>query len=214
MSCGASSSPAGTQPPRSPRWSTPPDGYLGGATALSAVLFRSPSLAVVAQGFVSYPTGFEFCIGVRGRTSRPIGPFGPTGPSVGSSASAWDDTPYDGLRLGIVFADGRGTTDLSVMPLFEAADAASVEGTPAHELTDPLNGDVVLEPAPPLLVPKGGRGGLSCWDQDYWVWGQPPPGPLTLVLEWPAEGIRESRIEVDGLAIRLAADDAEPLWPA
>jgi hypothetical protein len=210
MSYGASASPAGTQPPRSPHWSTPPDGYLGGAIALRAVLFRSPSLAVVAHGFVSYPTGFEFCIRVRGHASRPIGPFGPSGPSIGAPPS--DGTRYDGLRIGIVFADGRGTTDLSVMPLLEGAGAASVEWPAALERRDPLGGEVVLEPAPPLLVPKDGRGGPSRWDQDYWVWGQPPAGPLTLVVEWPAEGIHETRVEVDGVAIRLAGDAAEPLW--
>jgi hypothetical protein len=41
----------------------------------------------------------------------------------------------------------------------------------------------------------------------------PPPGPLAFICAWPGRGIPTSRMEVDGGAIRAAADTAMTLWP-
>jgi hypothetical protein len=48
---------------------------------------------------------------------------------------------------------------------------------------------------------------------EYRVRPLPPPGPLTFVCEWPGRGIPGSRVEVDGAAIRQAADAGVTLWP-
>jgi hypothetical protein len=37
-------------------------------------------------------------------------------------------------------------------------------------------------------------------------------GPVAYVCAWPGRGIASSRLEVDGTAIRAAADDAVTLW--
>ncbi len=60
------------------------------------------------------------------------------------------------------------------------------------------------EPEPPLLLTRRGGGDGRRWDQTYWVWGPPPNGPVGVVVEWPAEGVPETRVDVDGAAIRQA----------
>lgn len=42
-------------------------------------------------------------------------------------------------------------------------------------------------------------------EQGFWTWPLPPPGPLTLTLDWPAVGISPSSITIDGTAIAEAA---------
>jgi hypothetical protein len=41
----------------------------------------------------------------------------------------------------------------------------------------------------------------------------PPEGPIELVIQWPALGIEETRIVLDGTAILDLADRARPFWP-
>jgi hypothetical protein len=48
---------------------------------------------------------------------------------------------------------------------------------------------------------------------EYRVRPLPPPGPLAFICAWPGRGIGASRVEVDGAAIREAADAAVTLWP-
>jgi hypothetical protein len=40
----------------------------------------------------------------------------------------------------------------------------------------------------------------------------PPPGPLAFSCAWPGRGIPSSRMEIEGAAIRAAADTAVTLW--
>jgi hypothetical protein len=47
---------------------------------------------------------------------------------------------------------------------------------------------------------------------DYRVRPLPPPGPLAFICAWPGRGIPTARTEVDGAAIRAAADAAVTLW--
>jgi hypothetical protein len=47
---------------------------------------------------------------------------------------------------------------------------------------------------------------------DYRVRPLPLLGPLAFICAWPGRGITSSRLEVDGAAIREAADAAVTLW--
>jgi hypothetical protein len=59
---------------------------------------------------------------------------------------------------------------------------------------------------------RRGLGTAGALPLEYRVRPLPPPGPLTFVGEWPGRGIPGSRVEVDGAAIRQAADAAVTLW--
>lgn len=78
-------------------WAGPPSNVLGRPVDLQAVLYRSATMAVVADAFRAYPTGVQFRVGVvvhhRAFAGRP--------------PSALPD-PFDGgLRIAVAFADGR-----------------------------------------------------------------------------------------------------------
>jgi hypothetical protein len=62
------------------------------------------------------------------------------------------------------------------------------------------------------LLPQGGGGDDSHWQQRLWASPLPPPGPLALVCEWPAEGIALTRHPLDEALVRAAAGRAQLLW--
>ena len=46
-----------------------------------------------------------------------------------------------------------------------------------------------------------------------WLWGLPPPGPLTFACHWPAEQIPPSQAALDAGLVLAAAARAQTLWP-
>ena len=183
-------------PGAAPRWAGPPDGDPGTLTSLRAALVRSPDLEVVARRFTAYPVGFAFELAIRGNATWRIGPWGPTGPGSGEAAAEEDAGRR--LVLSVGFADGRSSTDLGAM------SSSGLEGFAVAESQVMIiaGGDRVLEPRPPVLVSTEGRSVAEGWDQDYWVWGTPPRGPVRLSLSWAAAGISERSASVDGSALR------------
>ena len=97
------------------------------------------------------------------------------------------ELPPDVLRLGVAFSDGRAATNL---PAFD--DPVPTEG--------------------PVLTSLDEDGYRPHWEVQHWVGPQPPPGALTLFVEWPAQGIAETAMEFDGDAIRESAACAEVVW--
>ncbi len=88
-------------------------------------------------------------------------------------------------RLGVLLADGGRATSV----------AGWAEGEP---------------PAPQLRF-VGSSGGTRSVTAQFWLWPLPPPGPLTLTVQWPDQGIPLTRTQVDGTLLHDAADRAEPL---
>src|SRR6516165_6745962 len=99
-------------------------------------------------------------------------------------------TPAEGLRLGIMYADGRR--------------AATSDGHPRPDDADP--GWL-------MLFENGGGGSSRTWDGNFWVHPLPPDGPVTFVVSWAEHGVAEARAELDGAAIGTAAARAVTLWP-
>jgi hypothetical protein len=97
----------------------------------------------------------------------------------------WDDD----LRLEVRFADGR-----------------TADNNPRRRWPRP-SGDQA--PDPPLLYQstRGADGG------HLWLWGLPPPGPLTFACEWPAQQLPPSQAKLDAGLILNAAERAQTLWP-
>jgi hypothetical protein len=72
---------------------------------------------------------------------------------------------------------------------------------------------IEIRPDHPVLRPRGGGSGGLHHRADLWLWPLPPPGPLTFVFAWPAEGVREVTATVDTAPIIAASARAYVLWP-
>ena len=178
-----------------PAWLGPPEGELGVATPLQAVVGRSGQAAVALTQGTSFTTGLtlSFTAQARGldqRTARTLfheqHPYG----------TAEEDLPDGFLRLGVELPGG--------------AKASNIRGR------HPLGED---DPEGSVFIHRGGGGGSGSSDRvtmnhDYWVWPLPEPGTIRVSCEWPLVGISFSTAEVDGVALVEAATRALPLWPA
>jgi hypothetical protein len=69
------------------------------------------------------------------------------------------------------------------------------------------------QPDPPFLYYHGAGGSERGWHSRHWLWGLPPPGPLTFVCAWPAGQLPTSAVEIDASLVLEAADRAAPVWP-
>ncbi|MEZ0114529.1 hypothetical protein ABH920_008564 [Catenulispora sp. EB89] len=178
-------------PPR-PAW-VRPDAALPAAMAENAILVHEERLAIAIGGLSVYPNGFDFSIHIRTRDdSEEINPHGRRRDYVRNTVRA-DTDPEQNLRVGVLFADGRRAASNQPRP----------HDTPDNE-ADP---DEVV-----LLSSRGGGGGRS-YDLTYWIHPLPPDGAVTIVVSWLAQGVTEARCELDGAAIRAAAEKAVQLWP-
>lgn len=110
------------------------------------------------------------------------------------------------MRFGIAFADGRKATNLDPRPWGPGSCGVASTATASDQVQAPP------EPEAPLLTAHGGAGSDSRWDQNCWIWGLPPDGPMGVVVEWRAEGIEETCVEIDSAVIRDAASRAETVW--
>ncbi|HEX3787922.1 MAG TPA: hypothetical protein VHW44_08675 [Pseudonocardiaceae bacterium] len=98
-----------------------------------------------------------------------------------------DDWPF---RFGLRFSDGRRAIAPGRAPARGAADQDAVS-----------------------LRPRGATGSPFHRHYDFHLWPLPPKGRLILVVEWPAEKIRETYTELDAGEIRSAAARAVVVWP-
>jgi hypothetical protein len=191
-------------PPRLAWWE-PPENELGAPVPLRLVIARSERVAVAVVGAVAYSTGIEFTLDVRRRRAGYddegaadffedsfMHPFGHPGLRMRRSA----ELPAEILRFGVEFSDGRKATTVGGHPAWEIAEAHG-EG----------------EPPQPVLSERSGGGSDGSWEQEFWLWPLPPPGPFAFVAEWLSEEIELTRREVDASVFLDPAQDSELLWP-
>lgn len=160
----------------------PPDGVLGEPVAGHTVLARTDTLVVAADRIVAYPNGFELGVTIRTDDRPTHGSFDDQRHRAWSGVAAF---PGESVRVSVVFADGRR----AMVDNFTSAPAGDVQ-----------------------LVPIGGHGTQSRFDQRFWVEPLPPPGRLAVVVEWERRGLTEARADLDAGAILEAATKAETLW--
>lgn len=174
-------------------WWGPPPNELGVAVPLRAVLARTEELVVAVLDAVAYTTGLSFRLTAK-RRREPHDSFDawfrdPLG--LHERLASGDTLPDDLLRFGVLFSDGRKATTVGAVASFGRAG----------------------EPSGPVLFQGGGSGGGGEWESSLWLWPLPPEGPLGLVVEWPSEGIDETRLEVDAQQLLDAGRASERLWP-
>jgi hypothetical protein len=176
-----------------PEWSGPPDGEVGVAVPLSLVVGRSARAAVALRSATAYTTGaiLDFYAVVRGMTSRNMTML------FHNQHLAEPEVTNEFLRLGIEVADGERVSNL---------------GNPRMHSWKPG-----VTPEGPILLSQGGSSGGSgpgrvTFDQAYWLWPLPPPGPLRVFAEWPAFEIELSSVDLDAGALLEAAKRSRRLW--
>jgi hypothetical protein len=168
-----------------PEWLGAPENVLPGSFQLELVLARTDHVAVYVHGGRAFPNGLEFTLGVRTRE--------PLDRRRNDPVMAWHEGSLedDVIRFGIALADGRKATVFDRRP-FPERDAP---------------------PPGVVLFHRGGGGGGTSWEHRFWTWPLPPPGSFAFVVEWPAQGLELTRVEIDSEPIRDAATRAIELWP-
>jgi len=172
-----------------PAW-VKPETEVPAVVEVARVMARSDRLAIALTELRAYSTGFSFglCsvlrVAVSGLSHSPWGPPGPLPDD--------EDVPDDVLRVGVGFADGASVTNLD-------------RRFGGYDLDN--------EPRRPFLMYGSAGSSGRRYTADHWVWPLPPPGPMTFVVEWPAFGIAESRVEVDAGLVLGAAARCLDLWP-
>ncbi|GIF20158.1 hypothetical protein BJ973_001935 [Actinoplanes tereljensis] len=171
---------------------SPPENELPAGAGITALLSKTDDTAVGISQVEVYSTGFRFTLAVRLRVLGPEVPPGSLFALVGGHGHpGLPVAAEDRLLFGIEYADGARASTLEDFRML---------------------GPGVLSPLTLTRQGGGSSGDLSA-NQTFWVSPLPPAGPVTFVLAWPAFGITESRTEVDGEAIRAAADRSTLLWP-
>lgn len=178
-----------------PEWFGPPRNVLGAPVPIRLVLARTRDVVLAVTDATAYPKGFDLTLAVR---SRPPADDDDFDPFELDDPFTWrhrrrrgrGEIPPEFLRFGIEFADGEKATNLG----------------------GPFTLGPEKQPEGPVLMPHSGGGGGGDWDQKFWVWPLPPPGPLAFVCEWPAKEIELTRKEIDAQLVRGAAEHAETLW--
>ena len=176
------------------RLMSPPENEFPAGVGTTVLLSRTDDAAVGITQLEVFSTGFRFTLAVRVRQARPELARGGIFMLLSPHAQPGLEIPLaDRLLLGIEYPDGRRASTLQ--------DARG-QGIGAVTGGDRL-----------VLVPEGGGGGEMSVDQSFWVAPLPPEGPVTMVLTWPSFGMDESRMLLDGAAIRAAASHIALLWP-
>jgi hypothetical protein len=178
---------------RSPVWTRPSPNVLPAPIPGDSLLIHSPAAAVSIDGLRVYPNALAFTLHVLYRGGRDLRVRRPGGPSPFRIAGLPRDDPASAnrdLRLGVLYADGR-----RAIPEFRTPH------TPRGR-----------EPEAPVMRTLSGHGSEDEWAQGFYIWGLPAEGPITLVYQWLDQEAPETRHEIDGDAVRAAADRIVVLW--
>jgi hypothetical protein len=169
-----------------PAWLRP-DAVLPAMLTPDLMLAHTGDVAVCIPLLSAYPAGFELELVVIARTDVGERLIWALHPSHSRRPSSM--TVEEIFRFAVLYADGRAATNLE-QHLGLAPGAQGLTMTPSSSGSAPGNSGMV-----------------------YYVQPLPPPGPLTFICEWPAQGIAETRVEIDAQRILDASTRAVRLWP-
>jgi hypothetical protein len=164
------------------------------------------------HGFTVYPTGFEFTTTVRlKRGGRLTGPPHSGWHELlrgGPRYKASPPSPAD-LRIEIVYPDGTRYGNRA--PWWEGWKEGEEPGEELHDPDgefDPSTGTSRLS----SLSPMGGSGKDDMTETTFWQSPLPGSGLMKFMVEWQAEAILRSEIDVDTRPILDAAARAIRVW--
>jgi hypothetical protein len=129
-------------------------------------------------------------------------------------AGSADCDPLDVFACCRIHLDDHTFADLEAavrVPVCDGANPLIAVPQVAHGVA--LRSAAPLDQRPGLLAFYGGHGGPGGEEQRLRMWPLPLLGPFALVVEWPAVGLAERRVELDARAIDEAAARAVPVWP-
>jgi hypothetical protein len=168
--------------------------YIGGTVAFDVVVARSAGAVVALRKIVAYPEYFEFTMEAWVR--QPV--------RRASLNTRWDFSLLDAmdihrgsakepelLRIGLQFPDGGSVSNIDPSWWRVSPDASP----PAHG-----------------MMARSGEGSMRHAEQNWRAWPVPDEGTLTVVCEWPAYGIDETRFQLDAPTIQAAAERSQPVW--
>lgn len=182
------------EPPRDPG-REPRRDELGAAIVIDELIAATDRVAILLESARVHSDGVLFVIARYLRRA-------------GSTADEWAHAQHDfsgywgrgpseqRIRWGLALGDGERV--LSDLPMFGRAD----------------HGDAAIGHT---LVQRGGGGPGGMEFQvhvdELWLHPLPPAGALEVVVQWPAFGIPESRVVLDGAMIAAQAACTRPMWP-
>jgi hypothetical protein len=170
------------------RRSSAPENEAPATVPVSVVLARTATAAVTLTGVQVFTTGIAFTVGLR---CRPETLAALESRDLGDLL--WGHRgPGPQLLVGVELADGRRASNVPAGP-----DASGDPGGP----------DAVL------FHGGGGSAGQLSADHSWWLSPLPPAGPLRVVVRCDPLGVPDTVTELDGAAIRAAAERVVTLWP-
>jgi hypothetical protein len=165
----------------------PPENEVPAVVPVSTVLARTDGSALTLTGLRVFSTGLGFTLTLRCRPEA----LPPGEDDLGSLLWRGRRGAGPELLVGVAFADGRRASNL-----------------PGR---DPFGAPEGLESL--VLTQGSGSGQQLTVEQEWWLSPLPPAGPLRLVVRCDLFGLPEAAVELDGTAIRAAAEDVVVLWP-
>ena len=144
--------------PGHPDWSQP-DGVIPGVAHIGLILIRTEGMAVAVSSVAAYPNGFKFSVHAALHHEQFTWGKSPLDPSADPVTVHY---PEQALRLGILYANGRGARSSSYQPI-------TADDTDGQD----------------LVMTETGTGGTGRqWNGQFW--GAPPatgrPGHLHRIL--------------------------------
>jgi hypothetical protein len=189
---------------------------LGATVALSLVLAKTDDVALIFDEVRAYPNGFTFSlVTVRnpmaprepfdhGLPWRFHGPGGSRGPRLGLELADGAQLRGDDFGPGGSFGGSRSTVLLRT--------TAGPDDMTTHPNPFGLRTDADGIPVEPFLHFQGSGGSMDRFTTTYWCFPLPPPGPMTVYVEWADQGIEETAVSFDTGLIRESAPRAITLW--
>jgi len=173
-----------------PAWDRPSEGTLPTNIPVNEIVHRSEIAVVELEHLRVYPNGFTINLLIL---TNPH--LEQTRPGFAMLAGAGLDPSHRFPRIGVRFADGR-----------TAGRDASFPGP--HDTPKDDQGI----PTGPILRMTGGGGGSHGYHFGVWVFPLPPGGPLEIYVSLPAGDDSETKVTLDGDAIRAGAEQATVVW--